>query len=41
MADIKLSDALALYRTPAKDEFPAIESRTVLNPFLYRDRRRR
>ena len=24
MADIKLSDALALYRTPAKDEFPAI-----------------
>jgi len=34
MADIKLSDALALYRTPAKDEFPAIESRTVLNRIM-------
>jgi hypothetical protein len=34
MADIKLSDALALYRTPATDEFPAIESRTILNRIM-------
>ena len=34
MPDIKLDDAIALYRIPSKDEDPAIESRTTLNRII-------
>lgn len=34
MPDVKLNDLINLYRTPAKDEFPAIESRKILNRII-------